>query len=64
MHTSRDPADPRPRIRRQLADLVEGLERDAPSRVILACLVDAARRLALKLEGNDLARPSRRRAGA
>lgn len=54
------PNDPRPRIRRQLADLVDDLERDAPPRVVLAALVDAARRLHLKLEGDPI-RPARSR---
>jgi len=61
MHLDRTD-DPRPAIRRQLADLVDDLERDVPGRVVLAALIDAARRLHLKLEGDDLARPSRRRA--
>ena len=64
MHVSTFHDDPRPAVRRQLADLVDNLEREAPPRVVLAALIDVTRRLHLKLEGDDLARPSRRRASA
>jgi hypothetical protein len=52
--------DPRPRIRRSLAELVEDLEREAPPRVVLAALVDAAKRLHLRIEGDPI-RPARSR---
>ena len=54
--------DPRPRIRRSLAELVDDLERQAPPRVILAALVDCARRLSMRIEGDDpITRPPKRR---
>ena len=54
------PADRRPELRERIAEFVEDLERDVPGRVVLAALVDAAKRLALKLEGEDPLQPSRR----
>ena len=61
MHLDRTD-DPRPAIRRQLADLVDDLERDVPGRVVLAALIDAARRLHLKLEGDPIRTSRGRRA--
>jgi hypothetical protein len=54
--------DPRPAARARLAEVVADLEREAPPRVILAALVDAARRMALRIEDPDdpVTRPSRR----
>ena len=54
--------DPRPAVRSQLAEVVADLERKAPPRVVLAGLVDAAKRLAMRIEADDdpLFRPARR----
>ena len=56
MHLSRDPDD-----RRELDRLVADLQRDTPPRLVLGALVDAAKRLHLKLEGDGpTARPASR----
>ena len=54
----------RDRIRQELDQLVTGWQDDVPPRQVLAVLADAARRLFLKIEGEDPIRPSRRRAAS
>ena len=51
-HDDRRPAQ-RDAIRRELARLVATLERDAPPRLVLGVLIDVARRMRLRLEGDD-----------
>ena len=65
MYLSRDPDDRRPelrdRVRRSFAELVDDLEHDVPPRVVLSALVGVAKRLHLRLEGDDPIRPAHRR---